>query len=113
MEFPLIHISNIIPPLYPIVIHLFILGGYPTYRDKKTYTYEVHTPLRGTSLSFPGSSVLTGEYWPSLHGTSSTGKHETHLELLTVLRVTPTCRPLLSYAPKLGMVLQISGLTLP
>ena len=35
MEFPLIHISNIIPPLYPIVIHLFILGGYPTYRDKK------------------------------------------------------------------------------
>ena len=112
MEFPLIHISNIIPPLYPIVIHLFILVEYPTYQDK-TYTYEVHTPLRGTSLSFPGSSVLTGEYWPSLHGTSSTGKHETHHELLTVLRVTPTCRPLLPYAPKLGMVLQISGLTFP
>ena len=110
MEFPLIHISDIIPPLYPIVIYLFILVGYPTYRDK-TYTYEVHTPLRGTSLSFPGSSVLTGEYWPSLHGTSSTGKRETHHELLTVLQVT--CWPLLPYAPKLGMVLQISGLTVP
>ena len=86
--------------------------GYPTYRDKNLY-YEIHTPLRGTSLSFPGSSVLTGEYWPSLHGTSSTGKRETHHELLTVLRVTPTCRPLLPYAPKLSMVLQISGLTFP
>ena len=32
-----IHISNIIPPLYPIVIHLFILVGYPTYRDKNLY----------------------------------------------------------------------------
>ena len=100
--------SNITPPLYPIVLHLFILVGYPSYRDK-TYTYEVHTPLRGTSLSFPGSSVLTGEYWPSLHGTSSTGKRETHHELLTVLRVTPTCWPLLPYAPKLGMVLQSRG----
>ena len=112
MELQSFHNTNIIPPLYPIVIYLFILVGYPTYRDK-TYTYEVHTPLRGTSLSFPGSSVLTGEYWPSLHGTSSTGKHETYHELLTVLRVTPTCWPLLPYAPKLGMVLQISGLTFP
>ena len=86
--------------------------GYPSYRDK-TYTYEVHIPLRGTSLSFPRSSVLTWEYWPSMHGTSSIGIHDTHLELLTVLRVTQTCRPLLSYAPKLGMVLQISGLTVP
>ena len=70
-------------------------------------------PLRGTSLSFPGSSVLTGEYWPSLHGTSSIGKREAHHELLTVLRVTPTCWPFLPYAPKLDMVLQISGLTVP
>ena len=83
---------------------------YPSYRDKSS-TYEVHIPLHGTSLSFPGSSVLIGEYWPSLHGTSSTGKRKTHLELLTVLRVTPTCWPLLPYAPKLDMVLQISGLT--
>ena len=89
-----------------------MLLGYPTYRDK-THTYEVHTPLRGTSLSFPGSTVLTGEYWPSLHGTSSTGNRETHPELLTVLPVTQTCRPFLSYAPKLGMVLQTSGLTFP
>ena len=77
-----------------MVTHLFILMGYPTYRDK-IYTHEVHIPLRGTSLSFPGSSVLTGQYWPSLHGTSSTGKRETHLELLTVLQMTPTCWPLL------------------
>ena len=48
--------------------------GYPRYRDKKkTYTYEVHTPLRGTSLSFPGSGILTGEYWPSLRGTLQLG----------------------------------------
>ena len=92
-----------------MVTHLFIRVGYPSYRDK-TYTYEVLIPLSGTSLSFPRSSVLTGEYWPSLHGTSSTGKREAHLELLTVLPVTQTCRPLLSSAPKLGMVLQISGL---
>src|SRR3954471_20204143 len=104
MEFLLIHISNIIPPLYPIVIHLFILVGYPIYGDR-THTYEVHTPLRGISLSFPRSSVLTREYLPSLHGTSSTGKRETHHELPTVLRVTPTCWPLVPYAPKLCMVL--------
>ena len=112
MEFPLIHISDIIPPLYRIVIYRFTSWDVPQ-TEIKTYTYEVHTPLRGTSLSFPGSSVLKGEYWPSLHGTSSTGKHETHHELLTVLRVTPACWPLLPYAPKLGMALQISGLTFP
>ena len=32
-------------------------------------------------------------------------------ELLTILRVIPTCRPLLPYAPKLDMVLQIVALT--
>ena len=112
MEFPLIHISDIIPPLYPIVIYLFILVGYPTYRDKNLSLWSPCC-TRGTSLSFPWSSVLTGKYWPSLHGTSSTGKRETHLELLTVLRVTTTCWPLLPYAPKLGMVLKISGLTFP
>ena len=53
MEFPLIDISDIIPPLYPIVLHPFILLGYPTYRDK-THTYFVRSPLRGISLSFPG-----------------------------------------------------------
>ena len=56
---------------------------------------------------------LLEEYRPSLHGTSLTGKHETHHELLTVLRVTLTCRPLLPYVTELGMVLQISGLTFP
>ena len=43
MEFPLIHISNIIPPLYPIVIHLFILVGYPTYRDKNLYLWSPYS----------------------------------------------------------------------
>ena len=59
----------------------------------------------------PGALYLLVEYWPSLHGTSLTGKRETHHELLTVLPVTPTCRLLLPYVPKLGMVLQIVGLT--
>ena len=62
---------------------------------------------------FQGALYLSGEYRPSLHGTSSTGKRETHHELLTVLRVTSTYWPLLPYASKLGMVLQISGLTFP
>ena len=87
MEFPLFHISNIIPPLYLIVIYLFILVGYPTYQDKNLYLWSPYS-LRRTSLSFLRSSVLTREYWPSLHGTSSTGTRKTHLELLTVLRVT-------------------------
>ena len=52
MEFPLIHISNIIPPLYPIVIHLFLLVEYPTYRNK-THSYFAKNPLRGISFSFP------------------------------------------------------------
>ena len=112
MEFPLIDISDIIPPLYPIVIYLFILVGYLSYRDK-TYTYEIHIPLRGTSLSFPRSSVLTREYWPSLHGTSSTGNRETHLELLTVHRVIPTYKELLPYVTKLCMVPQSVALTFP
>ena len=109
MEFPLIHIFDIIPPLYPIVIYLFILVGYPSYRDKNLYLWSPYS----TSLSFPRSSVLTGEYWPSLHGTSSIGNRETYPELLTVLPVAQTYRPFLPYAPKLGMVLQTSGLTFP
>ena len=43
MEFPLIHISNIIPPLYPIVIHLSILVGYPSYRDKNLYLWSPYS----------------------------------------------------------------------
>ena len=43
MEFPLIHISDIIPPLYPIVIHLFILVGYPSYRDKNLYLWSPYS----------------------------------------------------------------------
>ena len=66
-----------------------------------------HSPTK----LLPGALYLSEEYRPSQHGTSSTGKHETHHELLTVLRVTPTCWPLLPYAPKLSIVLQISGLT--
>ena len=56
MELQLLHISNIIPPLYPIVLHPFIFSGYPTYRDK-TRSYFVQSPLRGTSLSFPRGQV--------------------------------------------------------
>ena len=94
MEFPLIHISNIIPPLYPIV--LFILVRYLTYRDKKNlYLWSPYS----TSWNIIIFSRVKRPYWPSLHGTSSTGKHETHHEFLTVLRVIPTCWPLLPYVP--------------
>ena len=61
----------------------------------------------------PGALYLLEEYRPSLHGTSSTGKRETHHELLTVLRVTPTCRPLLPYALILCTVTQNVALTFP
>ena len=43
MEFPLIHISDIIPPLYPIVFYLFILVVYPTYRDKNLYLWSPYS----------------------------------------------------------------------
>ena len=61
----------------------------------------------------PGALYLLEEYRPSPHVTSSTEKRETHHELPTVLRVTPTCRQLLPYVPEHGMALQISGLTFP
>ena len=82
----------------------FILRVVAPHTEIKLILYEVHTPLRGTSLSFPGSSILIGEYWPSLHGTSSTGKRETHHELLTVLLAILACMQLLPCIQKLCMV---------
>ena len=48
---------------------------------------------------------------PSMRDISLTEKRGTHHVLLTILRAIPTCRPLLPYAPKLDMVLQIVALT--
>ena len=56
---------------------------------------------------------LLEEYQPSPRGTSSTGKRGTYRELQTILRVIPTCRQLLPYAPKLCMVPQNVVLAFP
>ena len=110
MEFPLIHISDIIPPLYQIVIHLCILVGYPSYRDKRLYLWSPYLTSWNiiilSRVKHPYREILAIFAWHS-----STEKRETHHELLTILRVTPTCRPLLPYVPKLDIVLQILGLT--
>ena len=77
MEFPLIHISNIIPPLYPIVLHLCIFLGYPTYQDKNC-TYFVQSTLRGISLSFPGVKC-PHRVLPPLKCTNSSIDHSSHI----------------------------------
>ena len=43
MGLPLLHITNIIPPLYPIVLYLFILVGYPSYRGKNLYLWSPYS----------------------------------------------------------------------
>ena len=98
MEFPLIHISNIISPLYPIVIHFFILVGYPTYRDKNLYLWSPYSTswyiIILSRVKHPYKEILAISAWHY-----STEKRETHHELLTVLWVTPTCRQVLPYLP--------------
>ena len=77
MELQLLHITNILPPLHPIILHTFILLGYPTYRDK-TRTYFVQSPLRGTLLSFPGVEC-PHRVLPPLKCTESYIDHISHI----------------------------------
>ena len=60
---------------------------------------------------FPMALYLSTVCQPSPRDISLTEKRGTHHVLLTILRAIPTCRPLLPYAPKLDMVLQIMVLT--
>ena len=80
------------------------------YSDKSSLVSPHRSDHCPTELP-PRELYLSEGYRPCQHDTSSTGKHETHHELQTILRVTPACRTLLPYVPKLSMVLQTSGLT--
>ena len=77
MGLQLLHITNIISPLYPIVLHPFIFLGYPTYRDK-THTYFVRSPLHGISLSFPWVRC-PHRVLPPLKCTNSSIDHISHI----------------------------------
>ena len=54
------------------------LNWFPPHRSN-------HFPAE----SLPVAPYLSEKHRPSLRGTSSTGKHETHCELLTILLAIP------------------------
>ena len=72
-------------------------------KTRESWLASLHRSNHCLTEMFPVALYLSEEYRPSLRVTSSTGKRETHHELLTMLRVIPTCRQLLPYVPKLCM----------
>ena len=116
MEFQLLHTTNIIPPLYPIVLLPFILLGYPTYRNNsRTYFCPRSTPwniilfpevkcphrvllaLRCTNSSIDHISHIL-ENGQNLHGVTT---HKIHIstndanfidsQIVTISCISSTC----------------------